>query len=824
MKICKKPYQTTLQFSRIFNEWSFSLSNFQKYAIEGIVKNKNILVTAHTGSGKTIPADFTIKFMNEKGKKVIYTSPIKALSNQKLREFQNRFSNISFGIITGDIRFNPDADVLIMTTEVLRNYLVQQQMIKEKTIEKEKINLLFDIDIERDLGAVIFDEIHYINDQHRGQVWEQTIMMLPNHIQMVMLSATISKPELFANWIEEQKDKEVWLCPTTRRVVPLAHHSFFTIPETHYKKFPQKMQIDIRELHNNPLLFKEQNGKFLEENYHKVSKIIKYISKNRIRINKDFVFNEMIKYLYKKERLPAIAFVFSRKQAQKFAEKVELSLYPPNSKIPSIIEKECQQILMKLPNYKEYIELPEYKTIIKLLKKGIAVHHAGIPQIFRELIEQLFDKNYVKLLCATETFAVGINMPTKSVIFPSISKFDGMGFRPLMSHEYSQMAGRAGRRGIDKFGDIYHLSNLILSKNDAPDANAYRLILDGNPQQFVSKFKINFNLVLQLISSNNNNFEEFIKKSMISSSINKEREFVENKLIEERKKIVKEPNYITEEYILNNYIVLESNLKTLKPKKRKPIYRELQKVEDFNKYIKKDIEKFKLREAIKLKIQNYESEIKNIDSYIINEVNIILNILEEHKFIEKEDKKLILLEKGKFAVQIQEIHSLAVAELASNKTFDDLSVVEFGMVLSAFVKISIPDNQRVISIESINCNKKVKNTLFKIKETYNKYQDIELFNKLESNDDNNLAWDMCELLNTWCDSNSDSECKKFFNDIKVFEITLGEFVKAILKINNIGNELEKIAIIQNNLNLLEKIKKLKILTLKSVVTNQSLYI
>ena len=122
------------------------------------------------------------------------------------------------------------------------------------------------------------------------------------------------------------------------------------------------------------------------------------------------------------------------------------------------------------------------------------------------------------------------------------------------------------------------------------------------------------------------------------------------------------------------------------------------------------------------------------------------------------------------------------------------------------------------------CNKKVKNTLFKIKETYNKYQDIELFNKLESNDDNNLAWDMCELLNTWCDSNSDSECKKFFNDIKVFEITLGEFVKAILKINNIGNELEKIAIIQNNLNLLEKIKKLKILTLKSVVTNQSLYI
>ena len=174
--------------------------------------------------------------------------------------------------------------------------------------------------------------------------------------------------------------------------------------------------------------------------------------------------------------LPAICFIFSRKHVELAAKEICFSLFEEDSKIPSIIEKECRKILMaKLPNYKEYIELPEYKEITDLLQKGVAVHHAGIMTVFKEMIEMLFEKGYIKLLFATETFAVGVNMPAKSTIFTSVSKFDGRGHRPLYSHEYTQMAGRAGRRGIDDKGQVWLLANLfpMESAGTVPE-NAHR--------------------------------------------------------------------------------------------------------------------------------------------------------------------------------------------------------------------------------------------------------------------------------------------------------------------------------------------------------------
>ena len=179
-------------------DFGFELSNFQKISIKTINEGNHVLVTAHTGSGKTLPAEYAIKYFNSMGKKVIYTAPIKALSNQKYYEFSQKFPNISFGILTGDVKFNPEADVLIMTTEILRNTLYLKRLNDTK-------NLDFEMDIETELGCVVFDEVHYINDADRGKVWEETIMLLPSHIQMVMLSATIDKPERFAMWVENVK-------------------------------------------------------------------------------------------------------------------------------------------------------------------------------------------------------------------------------------------------------------------------------------------------------------------------------------------------------------------------------------------------------------------------------------------------------------------------------------------------------------------------------------------------------------------------------------------------------------------------------------------
>ena len=236
------PIELSIVGNTIFDAWPFTLSDFQKYAIDSITQGNNTIITAHTGSGKTLPAEFLLRYCKDMGKKLVYTTPIKALSNEKFYDFQKKYPEISFGIITGDIKFNPDADVLIMTTECLCNTLYQMKMIKEETLKKEQVNLLFEIDIEGELGAVVFDEIHYINDPDRGHVWEECIMMLPNNVQILGLSATMNNPEKFCSWIEKIKGKPVWLCPNEKRVVPLKHNYFITVAKSVYEKFPLEIK------------------------------------------------------------------------------------------------------------------------------------------------------------------------------------------------------------------------------------------------------------------------------------------------------------------------------------------------------------------------------------------------------------------------------------------------------------------------------------------------------------------------------------------------------------------------------------------------------
>jgi len=197
--LCNTPYPQDSPYQVYFDQYSYPLSDFQKYAIQAVVDGQHTLVTAHTGSGKTLPAEFALQYFHRLGKKVIYTCPIKALSNQKYHDFTNKYPDITFGLMTGDIKTNPEADVIIMTTEILMNYLFRGQDAKANA---DSSLVQFNIDIATELGCVVFDEIHYINDLERGQVWEKTILLLPLHVQMVMLSATIDSPERFAKWCE----------------------------------------------------------------------------------------------------------------------------------------------------------------------------------------------------------------------------------------------------------------------------------------------------------------------------------------------------------------------------------------------------------------------------------------------------------------------------------------------------------------------------------------------------------------------------------------------------------------------------------------------
>ena len=230
------------------------------------------------------------------------------------------------------------------------------------------------MDTQNELDCVIFDEIHYINDKERGKIWEETIMMLPKHVLIVMLSATINGAEKFAQWIENVKQREVWLTSTTNRVVPLTHYSYITLRDKLAEKYGKTNSLLDNQL-NKLIPLRKKHENFQNPNYHLLSKIKTFFNTNRVFVNNTFVLNNITKYLHEHNLLPAICFVFSRRKAEQFAKTITLSLN--DSKTMNIIRKECKQILIsKLTNWKEYIELPEFEELTLLLQKGIAVHHS----------------------------------------------------------------------------------------------------------------------------------------------------------------------------------------------------------------------------------------------------------------------------------------------------------------------------------------------------------------------------------------------------------------------------------------------------------------
>ena len=833
VKICPNSYSPSSEekYSQYFDKYPFPLSSFQKFAIESIVEGNHILVTAHTGSGKTLPAEFAIEHFVSKGKKVIYTSPIKALSNQKFYEFTQKFPNISFGILTGDIKTNPEADVLIMTTEILMNTLYAKNRKEDVTINTNSTNLaMFEMDFDNELACVVFDEIHYINDQDRGRVWEETIMMLPRHVQMVMLSATLDSPEKFALWCETRgqndikSDKIVYLTTTYERVVPLTHYSFITCTQGIFKIIKDKeLEKEIMKTTNTLHVLQDSKGNFSDTNYMRVHKTLKTFQDKNHYVKRQHVLNTVAKHMVENNMLPAICFVLSRKALEQCAKEITANLLEDDSKVPYIIRKECEQIIRKLPNYQEYLNLPEYINMVSLLEKGVAIHHAGIMPILREMVELLFGKGYIKLLFATETFAVGINMPTKTVLFTDANKFDGSGTRPFYSHEYTQMAGRAGRRGIDTVGHVIHLSNLF--KNI--DQTTLKTILKGKPQTLVSKFKISYNLILNLIDIGETNYTKYAKRSMVQNDIdvtmkgyydnisNIERDIDNMSLVLSS---CKTPVETVEEYI---------NLKqarlTSVNKKRKEIDRNIQNISNQYITVDRDIEivsKYNLKRDVLKKLKD---QLSATETTLETNIAKVINLLKDNDFIKQEDDTSILSLKGHIATNLREIHCLIFAELIQSAKFKKFEPKEIVGILSCFTNITVPEDKRYILPTSEHNN--VKDCIMDIYDMYQKQSNLELKNQIDTGIDYRLHFDLIDYSIRWCECENDVDCKILLSEIGLNkEIFLGEFIKAILKINNITAEMEKVAEYLGDMEFLSILRQVPQLTLKYVATNQSLYV
>lgn len=432
------------------------LDDFQVESIGYIENNFSVVVSAPTGTGKTVIADYTIeKFLKAK-RRVIYTAPIKALSNQKYKDFCSYFGRDNIGIMTGDVVINPDAPLLVMTTEIYRNML----------LAKDEILL--------HLGYVIFDEIHYISDRERGTVWEESIIFSPDNIRFLCLSATIPNAVEFAEWISSIKGHTVKVVEYEHRAVPL-HHFIF---EKH---------LGIGKI--------EQLAAISE-----VPRYNMYRGKKQARERPTYHL-DLVREI--EDKMPCIFFVFNRMNCEKYAREL--------SKIRDYTSKaEKAEIIGIIREYlsPEVKQMLSYQKLRQCLNKGIAYHHAGLLPNLKEIVERLFEKGLISVLYATETFAVGINMPAKAVCFNSLEKYDGYSYRYLSCKEYFQLAGRAGRRGIDKVGTV-----IALIDRTKTDIQKVRQITTKDIEPIISQFRLSFNSVLNLVKNHTDEEIDTILKS-----------------------------------------------------------------------------------------------------------------------------------------------------------------------------------------------------------------------------------------------------------------------------------------------------------------------
>lgn len=441
---------------------------FQKQAFYFLASHKSVFVSAHTSSGKTLVAEYAIIKSIVNSTRTIYTSPIKALSNQKFNDFKQKYENV--GIITGDVQVNTTAQCLIMTTEILRNLLYKNSEI-------------FD-----EIEYVVFDEVHYVNDPGRGVVWEEVLIMLPKRITLVLLSATIPNGLEFSEWIGRTRQSCIYVISTDKRPVPL-EFAFYCNSEA----FVLEAQTNKPKPSNFPSKLPT------------ISKKLK-IGNDRFRIL------DLANFISNRRLVPVIFFCFSKKACNAYGRTLEnLSLASPQDK-----KKINEFIDEAISGLREEDQLlPQIQTMRMQASKGIAVHHSGLLPLVRECIEILFSQNLIKILVATETFAVGVNMPAKCCVFLGLTKIDNGRYRMLTGGEFIQMSGRAGRRGMDRVGTV------IIANIHIPSIEAIKSLVNGTADNLKSRFRLSFSLILTAIR-NKIEVEELMKKSFCENQVQKD--------------------------------------------------------------------------------------------------------------------------------------------------------------------------------------------------------------------------------------------------------------------------------------------------------------
>ncbi|KAJ2783574.1 ATP-dependent RNA helicase mtr4 [Coemansia javaensis] len=451
--------------------YPFALDPFQQASVQCIDSGESVLVAAHTSAGKTVVAEYAIAQCLRDKQRVIYTSPIKALSNQKYREFLEEFGDV--GLMTGDVTINPQASCLVMTTEILRSMLYRGS------------------EVMREVAWVVFDEIHYMRDKERGVVWEETIILLPHQVHFVFLSATIPNAMQFAEWITKTHEQPCHVVYTDFRPTPLQHYLF-----------PQGGDG----IH----LVVDEKGQFREENFQRAISSLQDAqgqaaddtagigrgkqkggrsNKGSQRGGKSDIY-KIVKMIMTRNYHPVIVFCFSKRECEGLALQMSKLDFNADAEKDMVAEVFANAISSLGEDDRT---LPQIENILPLLKRGVGIHHSGLLPILKEVIEILFQEGLLKCLFATETFSIGLNMPARTVVFTSVRKFDGKDFRWVMSGEYIQMSGRAGRRGLDDRGVV------ILMLDEKMEPAIAKGMVKGEPDVLNSAFHLSYNMILNLM-------------------------------------------------------------------------------------------------------------------------------------------------------------------------------------------------------------------------------------------------------------------------------------------------------------------------------------
>lgn len=664
----------------------FELDDFQKEACLHISNGKSVVVCAPTGAGKTVIAQHAIHKALEDGHRVFYTTPLKALSNQKYGDFSAKYGINKVGLLTGDTSINRDAQIVVMTTEVFRN------MLYGTNFGSVTENL-------KNVKYIILDEVHYMDDEQRGTVWEESIIYCPTNIQIVALSATVANADKLTDWINTVHSRTE-LVNTDFRPVPLRYYYFdssqpnIVLPLlTPSGQLNSKIRPEKRQFHHR--------GKSPQRS----------------------VVKDVVRVLHEKDMLPAIYFTFSRKKCDEQMEKcASLVLVTPDE------QKQIKKIVDEYLAENLYLYNNKH---IQYILNGVASHHAGLLPGWKVLIEKLFQEGLIKVVFATETLAAGINMPARSTVISSISKRTDSGHRTLTPSEFLQMSGRAGRRGMDEIGYV----TIVGTQFQSPEEVAELVLSDANPLE--SRFAPRYSMVLNLLQRFSlEEAKELILKSFGYFSANSRLTPLLQQQTENQKMIDDLDSFICHHKLTNQDLFDYNKIREIYVENRR-IFKTIQKQErhknrpltqeavDFGKKTKQMLEKMHSYHCDTCKLfKKHSKEVEVLERYTIKQKKLAKDIEREKDIFWNNflaHRKVLIdfgylkedypTDKGIMASQIRAENELFISEIILSRILENLTPGELASVVCAITT----EDLRAEIYPQIPISQAVRKTLNQIK-------------------------------------------------------------------------------------------------------------